>query len=73
MIREEDLLLKPAADALVVIRTTVLGREYRYCLQAFWKELHARTTAETVLPVEWVQLAVAEQAIRVFPLPLLLD
>jgi iron(III) transport system ATP-binding protein len=70
MIREEDLILKPAADAPVVVRTRrFLGREYRYCLQTpSGKELHARTTAETVLPVGTrVQLAVAEQAIKVFP------
>jgi len=49
--------------------TTVFGREYRYCLQTpSGKELHARTTAETALPVGTrVQLAVAEQAIKVFP------
>lgn len=76
MIREEDLLLKPAADAPVVIRTRrFLGREYRYCLQTpSGKELHARTTAETVLPVGMrVQLAVAEQAIRVFPTTVTVD
>jgi iron(III) transport system ATP-binding protein len=70
MIREEDLILKPAADALVVIRTRrFLGREYRYCLQTpSGKELHARTTAETVLPVGTrVKLAAADQSVRVFP------
>jgi iron(III) transport system ATP-binding protein len=70
MIREEDLILKPAADAPVVIRKRrFLGREYRYCLQTpSGKKLHARTTVETALPVGTrVQLAVAEQAIRVFP------
>lgn len=71
MIREEDLILKPAkVDAPVVIRTRrFLGREYRYCLETpSGKEIHARTTVETVLPVGTrVHLAVAEQAIRVFP------
>lgn len=70
MIREEDLILQPADDAAVVIKTRrFLGREYRYCLQTpSGKELHARTTAQTVLPVGTrVQLSVAEQAVRVFP------
>jgi len=71
MIREEDLILQPAeVDALVVIKTRrFLGREYRYCLQTpSGKELHARTTAEIVLPEGTrVHLAVSAQAIRVFP------
>jgi iron(III) transport system ATP-binding protein len=71
MIREEDLILQPAeVDAPVVIKTRrFLGREYRYCLQTpSGKELHARTTAEIVLPEGTrVQLAVSAQAIRVFP------
>lgn len=70
MIREEDLILKPDDNGPVVIRTRrFLGREYRYCLQtSSGKELHARTNTETVLPVGMrVQLAVAEQSIRVFP------
>lgn len=71
MIREEDLILKPAdIDSAVVIRTRrFLGREYRYCLQTpSGKELHARTTVETALPVGTrVHLAVADQAIRFFP------
>ena len=53
-----------------MIRTRrFLGREYRYCLQTLsGKELHARTTTETALPVGTrVQLTVAEEAIRVFP------
>ena len=69
MIREEDLILKPAADAPVVIRSRrFLGREYRYCLQTpSGKELHARTTADTALPVGTrVQLAVVEP-VKVFP------
>lgn len=71
MIREEDLILKTAEiDSPVVIRTRrFLGREYRYCLQTpSGKELHARTTVETALPVGTrVHLAVADQAIRFFP------
>ncbi len=70
MIREEDLILKPADDGTVMIRTRrFLGREYRYCLQTpSGKEIHARTTVETVLlEGTRVQLDVPEQAIRVFP------
>ena len=70
MIREEDMILKPDDDGSVVIRTRrFLGREYRYCLQTpSGKELHARTTTETALPVGTrVELTVAEEAIRVFP------
>jgi len=66
MIREEDL----TAEARLWWDTTVLGREYRYCLQT--PSGKTTRTTETVLPVGMrVQLAVAEQAIRVFlPLPL---
>lgn len=71
MIREEDLILQPTqVDAPVVIKTRrFLGREYRYCLQTpSGKELHARATAEIVLPEGTrVQLAVSDRAIRVFP------
>jgi iron(III) transport system ATP-binding protein len=70
MIREEDLILQPADSAPVIIHTRrFLGREYRYCLHtASGKRLHARTSAEVVLPVGTrVELAVAEQAIRFFP------
>ena len=69
MIREEDLILKPAADAPVVIHSRrFLGREYRYCLQTpSGRELHARTTADTALPIGTrVQLATVEP-IKVFP------
>ncbi|PPS41511.1 ABC transporter ATP-binding protein [Chroococcidiopsis sp. TS-821] len=70
MIREEDLILQPADSAPIIIHTRrFLGREYRYCLQtASGKRLHARTSAEVILPVGTrVELAVAEQAIRFFP------
>lgn len=71
MIREEDLLLEPAEnDAALTIRTRrFLGREYRYCLTTpSGKELHARTTAQTTLPVgAKVKLKVASNAIKVFP------
>jgi len=70
MIREEDLILQRADNAPVIIHTRrFLGREYRYCLQtSSGKRLHARTSAEIVLPVGTrVELAVAEQAIRFFP------
>lgn len=70
MIREEDLILQSAEDAPIIIHTRrFLGREYRYCLQtSSGKRLHARTSAEVVLPVGTrVELAVAEQAIRFFP------
>lgn len=71
MIREEDLILEPEAnDAAVTIRTRrFLGREYRYCLvTASGKELHARTSAQTTLPVgARVKVNVASDAIKVFP------
>lgn len=76
MIREEDLILQPADDAPVIVHTRrFLGREYRYCLQtSSGKRLHARTSAEVVLPVGTrVELAVAEQAIRFFPPKATLD
>lgn len=66
MIREEDLMIKPGeVDAPVVILTRrFLDREYRYCLQTpSGKELHARTTASTVLPVgARVKLTVAAKS-----------
>jgi iron(III) transport system ATP-binding protein len=73
MIRQEDLIIEPAAQSQIVIRDRqFLGREYCYCLQtASGKELHARTTTQTVLSVgTHVQLSVAKQAIQFFPLPL---
>lgn len=70
MIRQEGLILKPATDAPVVIRTRrFLGREYQYCLQTpSGKELHVRTTTDTALPVGTrVQISIAGDAIKVFP------
>ena len=70
MIRQEDLILKPDANAAVVIRDRqFLGREYRYCLQTpSGRELHALSTTGTALAVGTpVQLSVAEEALRVFP------
>ena len=69
MIREEDLILQPNPDAPTVIKTRrFLGREYRYCLQtSSGKELHARTTVETALPIGTrVQLSVVKP-LRFFP------
>ncbi|CDN11191.1 MAG: ABC transporter ATP-binding protein [Richelia sp.] len=70
MIRQEDVILEPANDAKVVVRTRrFLGREYQYSLQTpSGKELHARTMLDTVLPVGTrVNLAVAKNKIKVFP------
>ncbi len=70
MIRQEDVILQPADDAAVVIRTRrFLGREYQYCLQTpSGKELHARTMLDTLLPVGTkVNLAIATDKLRVFP------
>jgi len=71
MIREEDLLLEPAENdaALTIATRRFLGREYRYCLiTPSGKELHARTTAQTAIPVgAKVKLKVASNAIKVFP------
>jgi len=70
MIRQEDVVLQPANDASVVIRTRrFLGREYQYCLQTpSGKELHARTMLDTALPVGTkVNLAIATDKLRVFP------
>jgi iron(III) transport system ATP-binding protein len=70
MIRQEDLILQPAADGSAVIRKRCfLGRDYRYCLQtASGKELYARTPAQTALPLETrVHLSIVEQALNFFP------
>jgi iron(III) transport system ATP-binding protein len=70
MIRQEDFILKPTADAPVVIRTRrFLGREYLYCLQTpSGQELHARTMTDMALPVGTrVQLSIAGNTINVFP------
>ncbi|NJK41770.1 MAG: ABC transporter ATP-binding protein [Acaryochloridaceae cyanobacterium SU_2_1] len=53
MIRQEDLILEPHADALVKVRDRqFLGREYRYCLQTnSGKQLYARSSTEWPLPL----------------------
>ena len=69
MLREENLILQPDDEAKVVIRDRhFLGREYRYCLETpSGKQLHARTTLSTVLPVGTrVQLSVANP-LPIFP------
>ncbi|HAA33045.1 MAG TPA: ABC transporter ATP-binding protein [Cyanobacteria bacterium UBA8553] len=70
MIRQEDMMLKPDDDAVVVIRDRqFLGREHCYCLVTpSGQELHARTASSIVLPVGTrVHLSVAKQALRIFP------
>ena len=69
MLREENLILKPDAEAKVVICDRhFLGREYRYCLETpSGKKLHARTTLSTQLPVGMrVHLSVANP-LPIFP------
>ncbi|HBB33158.1 MAG TPA: ABC transporter ATP-binding protein [Cyanobacteria bacterium UBA8803] len=71
MLPEENVILKPDDEAgMVVIRERhFLGREYRYCLQTpSGKELHARTTLNTQLPVGTrVKLSVANPSVHIFP------
>lgn len=70
MIRQEDVVLEPDAEAAVIIRDRqFLGREYCYCLTTpSGKELHARTTTAVNLPIGTrVQILVPDQALRVFP------
>jgi iron(III) transport system ATP-binding protein len=70
MIRQEDLILTPAIDAPVFIRTRrFLGREYQYCLQTpSGQEIHVRTTTDTALPVGTrVQISIATDAVHIFP------
>ncbi|UKO95840.1 ABC transporter ATP-binding protein [Nostoc sp. UHCC 0870] len=70
MIRQEDLILTPATDASVFIRTRrFLGREYQYCLQTpSGQEIHVRTTTDTSLPVGTrVQISIATDAVHIFP------
>ncbi|MEA5566379.1 ABC transporter ATP-binding protein [Anabaena sp. UHCC 0399] len=70
MIRQEDLILTPATDAPVFIRTRrFLGREYQYCLQTpSGKEIHVRTTTDMALPVGTrVQISIVGDAVKVFP------
>lgn len=70
MIRQEDVLLQPHVDGVVLIRDRqFLGREYRYYLQTpSGQELQARTSTSTVLPVGTkVRLSVTQQALNFFP------
>lgn len=70
MIRQEELILRPDANAAVVIcDRQFLGSEYRYCLLTpSGRRLHARTIAATALPVGTrVQLSVTSQSLQVFP------
>lgn len=70
MIRQEDLQIEPDDEAPVVIRDRqFLGREHRYCLiTPSGQELHALSTSPRLIPVgARVRLAVAEEALRVFP------
>lgn len=70
MVREENVILKPDDNAPVVIRDRhFLGREYRYCLQTpSGKELHARTTLNTQLPIgARVKLSLANSSVQIFP------
>ncbi len=70
MIREEDLILHPNEQAPVVIRDRqFLGREHRYCLIApSGKEIHARTTTNSLLPVGTrVAIKAKNQSLRVYP------
>lgn len=70
MIPQEDLLLEPKPDALVVIRDRqFLGRERRYCLSTpSGQEIHARTHAGEVLAIgTHVQVSVADHSLRLFP------
>ncbi|MEA5618369.1 ABC transporter ATP-binding protein [Cronbergia sp. UHCC 0137] len=69
MIRQEDLILKPAINAPVFIRTRrFLGREYQYCLQTpSGKELHARIMADVALPIGTrVELSIVSNAVKIF-------
>ncbi|NEQ87126.1 MAG: TOBE domain-containing protein, partial [Moorea sp. SIO2I5] len=69
MLREENVLLNPDDNSLVVIQDRhFLGREYRYCLQtASGKKLHARTNLSTQLPVgKRVRVSVANPSVAIF-------
>ncbi|MGM3306649.1 ABC transporter ATP-binding protein [Anabaena sp. WFMT] len=70
MIRQEDLLLKPATDAPVIITTRrFLGREYQYCLKTLsGKEIHARLMASKAIPVGTkVELSTTGNGVHIFP------
>ncbi|MBE9051334.1 ABC transporter ATP-binding protein [Nostocales cyanobacterium LEGE 11386] len=70
MIRQEGLIIQPASDSPVVIRSRrFLGREYLYCLKTpSGKELHARTMTDMALPIgARVQVSITGDAVKVFP------
>jgi iron(III) transport system ATP-binding protein len=70
MVRQEDLILRPDAASSIMVRDRqFLGRDYRYRLQtASGQDLIARTATNMVLAVGTpVQVAIADQAARLFP------
>jgi iron(III) transport system ATP-binding protein len=70
MIRQEDLILEPDPDGMVVVRDRqFLGREYCYRLQTpSGQKLQAHTPISIQLPIgERVRLLVDNQALRFFP------
>lgn len=70
MIREEDIMLHPNEKAPVVIcDRQFLGREHRYCLiTPSGKEIHARTTVNSLLPVGTrVSVGAVTEALRIYP------
>ncbi len=70
MIREEDIMLHPNEQAPVTIcDRQFLGREHRYCLiTPSGKEIHARTTVNSLLPVGTrVSVGAATEALRIYP------
>lgn len=71
MLREESISLSPDDTSQVVIQDRqFLGREYQYQLRTpSGRRLQARTTTETMLPIgARVQLSIANNALRVFPM-----
>lgn len=70
MLRQEDILLTPDENSLVVVKERqFLGREYRYCLEtASGKRLHARTNASMAVDVgAKVNLSVIPRKPKIFP------
>jgi iron(III) transport system ATP-binding protein len=70
MLREENAILKPDAEAPIMIcDRQFLGREYRYCLQTpSGKRLHALTSLSTQLPIGTrVRLSIADPCVPIFP------
>ncbi|MBW4647364.1 MAG: ABC transporter ATP-binding protein [Kastovskya adunca ATA6-11-RM4] len=71
MLRAESISLYPDDTSQVVIQDRqFLGREYQYQLRTpSGRQLQARTTTETRLPIgARVQLSIANNALRVFPM-----